>query len=194
MTPDERHPHDDELRSPPPPGIARRTAVAAAWTTPVVAAAVAAPGASASPAPAMIGTFLGVRVRDLGSGVFATEVLLNAPETSASSIVLERAAEIRITAGRDVAYWGDGIVAESPRAGRLLVPAGPYSIITTYEIAGRPLSLANPLGQQISGFTASPTGSFPVTVAVASGPVYPGPDPSVTQGNGLPSQTIMITI
>ncbi|ROQ05348.1 hypothetical protein EDF54_1965 [Rathayibacter sp. PhB93] len=193
MTADERHPHDDELRSPPPPGVARRTAVTAAWTTPVVAAAVAAPGASASPAPVGNGAFLGVTVRDFGSGVFVTAVLLNAPQTSASSIVLERDAEIRITAGHDVDSWGFGIAADGPRAGRLLVPADSYSVINNYEIAGRPISLANPLGQQLSNFTSSPTGSFPVTVAVASGPVYPGSDPSVTQGNGLPSQTIMIT-
>jgi hypothetical protein len=194
MTPDERHPHDDELRSPPPPGVARRTAVTAAWTTPVVAAAVAAPGASASPAPVGNGAFLGVTLRDLGSGVFATEVLLNAPETSASSIVLERDAEIRITAEHDVAQWGFGIVADGPRAGRLLVPAGSYSVITSYEIAGRPISLAIPLGQQNSSLTASPAGSFPVSVAVVRGPVFPGPDPSVTQGRGLPSDTAVVKV
>jgi hypothetical protein len=194
MTPDERHPHDDERRSSPPPGVARRTAVTAAWTTPVVAAAVAAPGASASPAPLVIGTYLGVTVREFGSGVFITQVLLNAPQTSASTIVLERAAEIRITAGHDVEYWGFGIVAEAPRTGRLLVPAGSYSIFSTYEIAGRPISLANPLGQQLSKLTASPAGSFPVTVAVARGPLFPGPDPSVTEGLGLPSATAVIMV
>jgi hypothetical protein len=193
MTPDERHPHDDELRSPPPPGVARRTAVTAAWTTPVVAAAVAAPGASASPAPVGDGAFLGVTLRSYPSRVFVTAVFLNIPQTSSSPIVLERAAEILITAGHDVAYWGSGIVAESPRAGRLLVPAGSYPVSAIYDIAGRRISVANPLRQLTSGLTASPTGSFPVTVAVASGPVYPGSDPSVTQGNGLPSQTIMIT-
>ncbi|ROS30266.1 hypothetical protein EDF22_2029 [Rathayibacter sp. PhB127] len=194
MTPDERHPHDDERGSSPPPGIARRTAVTAAWTTPVVAAAVAAPGASASPAPAGSGAFLGVTLQGYRPGVFVTAVFLNAPQTSLSPIVLERAAEIRITAGHDVAYWGSGIVAESPRAGRLLVPAGSYSVSAIYDIDGRRISVAYPLGQLTSGLTSSPTGSFPVTVAVVSGPVYPGPDPSVTQGYGLPSQTIMITV
>ncbi|ROS30268.1 hypothetical protein EDF22_2031 [Rathayibacter sp. PhB127] len=167
----------------------------AAWTTPVVAAAVAAPGASASPAPLVIGTYLGVTVRrDSRPGIFITQVLLNAPQTSASTIGLERAAEIRITAGHDVAEWGPGIVAEGPRTGRLLVPAGPYSIINTFLVLGRPVSLANPLGQQISILTASPAGSFPVTVAVASGPVFPGPDPSVTGGRGLPSSTAVIEV
>ncbi|TDX79346.1 hypothetical protein EDF35_2583 [Rathayibacter sp. PhB151] len=188
------HHHDDGLRSSQPPGIARRTAVAAAWTTPVVAAAVAAPGASASPAPVGTGTFAGLILSRVYPRSFQTRVIVNGDRTATGQIVLAEDVEVRITVEHDVESWGTGVVPEGPGSGRFLFPAGSYAAIESYPFGTTLLWVSFSSRPPVTRLSASPRGAFSATIAIVRGPVFPGPDPSATEGWGLPSATSTIDV
>ncbi|ROQ05346.1 hypothetical protein EDF54_1963 [Rathayibacter sp. PhB93] len=191
MTPDERRPHDDELRSPLPPGVARRTAVTAAWTTPVVAAAVAAPGASASPAPVVTSTFVGVSVDTYAVGSFGVTAYINMTGITGSTVQLKEETWVDIVTDHDVSHWNSRFITIGPRAARLVVPVGPYIVDRTYRIGGQTVSVSfyETFTSQLS---AEPKGRFTVTATVTRGPVYLGPDPGAAQQFGATSATTTV--
>ena len=160
----------------------------------MIAAAVAAPGASASPAPVGVGTFAGVIIQGTGPRGFQTRVIVNGDRTAAGQILLAQDVEVRITVEHDVESWGDGVVAEGPRTGRLLVPAGSYPADNSYSLGSRRAWFSLPRRSPTTRLTTDPTGTFPVAVAVAQGPVFPGRDPSITLGWGLPMATRTIDV
>ncbi|QHF24728.1 hypothetical protein GTU73_12360 [Rathayibacter sp. VKM Ac-2804] len=158
--------HDDDLRSARPPGIARRTAVAAAWSTPVIAAAVAAPGASASPAPVGVGTFVGVSFQGILPRGFQTRVFVNGDRTAAGQIVLAEDVEVRITVEHDVESWGTGVVPEGPGIGRYLVPAGSFPANYSYALGSGRAWVSLPSSPPTTRLTDSPRGTFSATIAI----------------------------
>ncbi|MDY0912069.1 hypothetical protein [Rathayibacter festucae] len=191
MTPDQRHPHAGDLRPSEPAGVARRTAVAVAWTTPVVAAAVAAPGASASPAPVIASTFVGVKVTSYIVGTFGVTAYINMIEAPGSTVQLEEETWVDIVTDQDVSQWDSGLIATGPRAARLVVPVGPYRVNRTYTVGSRSVSVS--FNQTYtSEFSAEPKGRFTVTATVTRGPVYRGPDPGAVQQFGATTATATV--
>ncbi|MCJ1687217.1 hypothetical protein [Rathayibacter sp. VKM Ac-2927] len=192
MTPDQHHSPSDDRPTSIPPGVARRTAIAAAWTTPVIAAAVAAPGASASPVGA--GIFAGVSISSsLGEGRFFVLVLLNTTATTTTTdVVFGEDVRVDIAAEHDVASWGEGVVADGPRSGHLVIPAGSHPVTNSYETEGR---LAAEFTRVcFCELTASPKGSFTVSATVTRGPLYQGSDPAVKAQYGSSSAVGTVTI
>lgn len=189
-----QHPEDGPRPPIHPSGVARRAAVAAAWSAPVIAAAVAAPGASASPVAA--GGFAGVSIgAGAGDGRFVVLVLLTTTATTTTTtadLVFGEDVRVDVTAEHDVASWGEGVVADGPRAGHVSIPAGSHPITTTYETEGRLAAVAR--RAFFCRLTASPTGSFAVSAAVTRGPLYRGSDPIVTSVYGSPSFRGTVTI
>jgi hypothetical protein len=109
----------------------------------VIAAAVAAPGASASPVAASV--FAGVSIgAGGGDGRFVVLVLLSTTATTTTTTDVVFGADVRvdITADHDVASWGEGVVADGPRAGHVSIPAGSHPVTTTYETEGRLAAVA----------------------------------------------------
>jgi hypothetical protein len=160
----------------------------------VIAAAVAAPGASASPVAA--GGFAGVSIgAGAGDGRFVVLVLLTTTATTTTTtadLVFGEDVRVDVTAEHDVASWGEGVVADGPRAGHVSILAGSHPITTTYETEGRLAAVAR--RAFFCRLTASPTGSFAVSAAVTRGPLYRGSDPIVTSVYGSPSFRGTVTI
>ncbi|TDX79345.1 hypothetical protein EDF35_2582 [Rathayibacter sp. PhB151] len=162
-----------------------------AWTTPVVAAAVAAPGASASPAPVIASTFVGVRVTSYAAGTFGVTAYINATGTTGSSVQLEEETWVDVSTDHDVSRWDSGLIAMGPRAARLVVAVGPYPVNRTYQIGSQSVSVS--FNQTYTSFlTAEPKGSFLATATLTRGPVYLGPDPGAAQQFGATSATATV--
>lgn len=192
MTEDQQRPQRDRPRPSDSPGIARRTAVAAAWTALVIAAAVAAPGASASPAPVTASTFVGVTVTSLRVGTFGVTGFINMIGTPGSVVQLAEETWMDITTDHDVSRWDGRLVVIGPRAARLIIPVGPYPVARTYMIRGQTVSLAFAGATYTSSLTAEPKGRFIATATVTRGPVYVGPDPSAASQFGATTSTARV--
>ncbi|MCJ1704990.1 hypothetical protein [Rathayibacter sp. VKM Ac-2926] len=163
----------------------------AAWTTPVVAAAVAAPGASASPAPVTASTFVGVKVSTYVVGTFGVTAYINMIGTTGSTVQLNEETWVDIATDQDVSHWDSGLMAIGPRAARLVVPVGPYRVDRTYLIGGQTASVSFN-ETYTSNLSAEPKGRFTVSATVTRGPVYLGPDPGAAQQFGASSSTASV--
>ncbi|QHF24410.1 hypothetical protein GTU73_10595 [Rathayibacter sp. VKM Ac-2804] len=181
----------------PAPGLQRRTALAGAWTIPVIAAAVSAPGAAASAPPSAEGPFVGVVLTRSAEAIdeFVVEVRVARTGPAGSPVVLPLEARIDITTDHDVDVWSGGIVADGPRAGRLVIPPGSYRNVGSIALEDTAtLQLGSAASGLSSTFSPLPKGLVTVTATVTRGPVYTGTDGRGYGAIGLASRTIRFSL
>ncbi|TDX79341.1 hypothetical protein EDF35_2578 [Rathayibacter sp. PhB151] len=161
-------------------GVRRRSLIEVAWTTPVVAAAVAAPGAAAStPSPVadarvVLGLVVGsFNPREVAVNLYVTRFQTTGPGNPPllSDVELLEEGQVEITLEHDTVAWPDFARLVRPGTHRIVIPAGRYANYTGYQRDGHDVSVALARSPFTVLLTDSPTGTFPVSGTVTSGPI-----------------------